>query len=475
MGGIFSNIVNSISEFLITRFFSSESKEDKYLDDFVVPIVSDALVLANGIRLKNELGVNFSKIDIIEYFTKQYFSNLLKNGFSYDAINHMLQYYPHNVLDNIPLISEYIAHAGFVKFVEPYENSNFLIIDLEGNSRYDDLNILSSILREHLSFARVSLLFTVDSKQSVNFLKLTGIIYNGKILGPNHSQWKEFLIDAFTLLFLVLQIIHGLWHLISAHIVYVAQQSLQDTPILDLFNMSEKNIYLKALEVKTILFGTKHIFGQDLNDNPQFNLFVKNYLSDFFNQFNIDTIYEDYFIHDLPQANWIIGMQENINSINRFVNKVFESEDFTKENEKFNQFVEKKYIINADLAKSPNLLRKYLEILLVVGGSFHSLTLEFGKLIFTDLLKKDIFNAQFYQIATAVITISKDDNFLGDIRLYDGNAYNQQILDFTADLYKSRIETNKLILQNQIYRPAAFTSIDVANHYVEINTPSTYV
>ena len=168
-------------------------------------------------------------------------------------------------------------------------------------------------------------------------------------------------------------------------------------------------------------------------------------------------------------------MQENINSINRFVNKVFESEDFTKENEKFNQFVEKKYIINADLAKSPNLLRKYLEILLVVGGSFHSLTLEFGKLIFTDLLKKDIFNAQFYQIATAVITISKDDNFLGDIRLYDGNAYNQQILDFTADLYKSRIETNKLILQNQIYRPAAFTSIDVANHYVEINTPSTYV
>jgi hypothetical protein len=204
-------------------------------------------------------------------------------------------------------------------------------------------------------------------------------------------------------------------------------------------------------------------------------LFIKDYLSNFFNQFKIDTIYEDYFVHNLPDANWIIGMKENIQDIEKFVNNIFETDDFVEENMKFNQIVDRKYIINANLAKSPNLMRRYLEILLVVGGSFHSITLEFGKLIFTDLLKKEIFNAQFYQIATGVITISKDDNFLGDIRLYTGNIYNQQILDFTSDLYKSRLNTNRLVLQNQIYRPAAFTSINVANHYVEINTPSTYV
>jgi len=475
MGNFIGNIINNISKSLIVNIFSSASKEDKYLDDFIVPIVNDSIVLAGSIQLDSNLGNDLSKTSMINFFKKSYFNTLLKNGFDSESIENMFANYPSNASDNVDLISEYMSHMPFCKFLETTDSEDYLCLRLDGNSKYDDLNTISSILREHLTFSESILLFSFNKDQEINFLHLESFYYQNQSININHPLWKSLLIDAFTQLFLVIEVIHGLWHLITAHIVYIAQESLKGTQILDLFNMSEKNIYLKALEVKSLLFGTKHIFGQVLNDNPRFMKFIKKYLSDFFNNFNIETIYKDYMVHNLPKSNWLIGMDGNINTINKFVSSIFDNTNYNVENVKFGKYLESKYIINIDLAKSDNLLRRYLEILLVVGGSFHSTTLEFGKLIFTDLLKTSIFDTQFYQIATGVITIAKSDEFLGDIRLYTGQYYNNEMLQFTKDLHESRLINNELVIQNTVFHSATFTSIDAANNYIEMNTPSPFV
>ena len=491
MGAIISSIINNVSKNLISIFPSlNPSQDDNYLDDFVIHLLNNSLIVFNTITAKNALGDNYSKQSLVDYYKKSYINSLLSNGFSYSNIENMFSYYPSEVSYNVELIGEYVINMPFCKFLEKTDNPHVLVIKLDGNSKYDELNMLSSILREKLRFNNLILNFSYDPIKKMNFLSLSSILYDDSLYYPESKSWKHLIGSAFTELFLIAEIFHGSWHLIVAHIVYIAQESLKNTNILDIFNLSEENVFLKALEVKIIVFGTNHIFGQVLNDNPKFIKFLKNYISNFLNNFNINTVFSDYFIHDLNHnQHWMIGMEQNIKDISEFVDSIFNglknessnkqknsvAVNLTNENNQFTHHISSKYIINVDLCKCPNLLKKYLQILLVVGGSFHSTTLEFGKLVYTDLIINHYFDLEFYQILTQVITIDKSDLFLGDVRLYKGSFYNEEIMAFSANLFESRNKISTIIKTNKIFPSSSFASIEDAYNHIDINTHTTFV
>jgi hypothetical protein len=276
--------------------------------------------------------------------------------------------------------------------------------------------------------------------------------------------------SAMTELTLVLSIEHAIMHLIVAHIIYIVKNKLYFTEILKVFTMASANVFIKAFEVKTLLFGTPLVFGQILNNNNAFKKYLDNKITSFINDFDINTIFKDYFnLNSInPNLNWLHGMKDNILIIKNFVNSIIIKKDISNENKIINNYLIKKYKNNKDLVNIPDI-KKLLEILFVVGSAFHSTTFEFTKIIMTDVFYNSKLGNLFYGISiqTIVADISK---VFGDEELYKGRLYKDEIKKLKEELENSRININNNF-ENNIYKNNIYGTKD---NMMKKYSPHTY-
>ena len=305
-------------------------------------------------------------------------------------------------------------------------------------------------------------------------VKLSYIFSYDNIVDIDDSKWLEYLQSAMTELTLLLSIEHAIWHLIVAHIIYIVKNKLYFTEILKVFEMASSNVFIKAFEVKTLLFGTPLVFGQILNNNNAFKKYLDNKITSFINNFDINTIFEDYFnLNNInPNLNWLHGMKDNILIIKNFVNNIITKKDISKEDKLINNYLLKKYKTNKDLVNIPDI-KKLLEILFVVGSAFHSTTFEFTKIIMTDIFYNSKLDNLFYGISiqTIVADVSK---VFGDEDLYKGRLYKNEIKKLKEELENSRININNNF-ENNIYKNNIYGTKDNMMKKYSLNTYTTYV
>jgi hypothetical protein len=411
-------------------------KHDNYLKNFILPITSPKKALPISFyNFINELKGDV--YDKCENTRKSYLDKVNNSG-DYNIIeDDLFKNYPIKASCNKNLLGSYVSNLPFCKYLEKTTIDNVLLLKLDLNSKHDQLNVLCNILRENFDFKKIVLEFTVDNSKKNNFLELSHITYDDKVIYQDDEEWLELVQSAFTELTLILSIDHAVWHLIVSHIIYITNRKLYFTDILKVFNMASKNVFIKELEVKTLLFGTDLIFGQNLNDNEKFQEYLNKKLVNFVEKFNIDTIFEDYFnLNDIDSTlNWMPGMKKNIEIIKNFVSNIVNKKDLTRNNTIITDYLTKKYS-NSEIKNIPDI-KKLLEILFVVGTAFHSTTFEFTKLIFTDIFSNKNLGNLFYGITiqTIITDISK---VFGDESLYTGKVYKEEVKKLNEELEENR-------------------------------------
>ena len=447
-------------------------KHDNYLENFILPITSPKKALPisfyNSINL-----INGDVYDKCNNIRKSYLDKVNKSG-NYNIVeDDLFKNYPINVSQNKKLISSYISNLPYCKYLEKTTLDNVLLLKLDLNSKHEELNILCSILRENFDFKKIVLEFTVDNSKENDFLELSHLTFNDKVVYQDDEEWLELIQSAFTELTLILSIDHAIWHLIVAHIIYIANRKLYFTDILKVFNMASKNVFIKALEVKTLLFGTDLIFSQKLNDNKKFQEFLNKKLVNFVEKFNIDTILEDYFnLNEINSSlNWMPGMKKNIEIIKNFVSNIVNKKDITRNNSIITDYLSKKYS-NSEIKNIPDI-KKLLEILFVVGTAFHSTTFEFTKLIFTDIFNNKELGNLFYGITIQTI-ITDINTVFGDESLYTGKVYKEEVKKLHEEL-----EENRKVVENQNidleFKNNIFSTQEQMIKTYSTNTYTTYV
>jgi len=205
--------------------------------------------------------------------------------------------------------------------------------------------------------------------------------------------------------------------------------------------MADKNVFRKSLEVQKLLFGTPFIFKQVLNDNEDFKKYLVKKVSHFIDNFNIDTVFNDYFNinNSDPTLNWMPGMKSNIRIIKDFVDVVVSKKDLKKENSRFSKYLSRKYN-DLKLNNTPTI-KKFLQILFVVGSAFHSTTFEFTKIIMTDAFFNEKLDKIFYNISLQTI-VTNIDTVFGDVDLYKGTVYKEEV-----EYLHESLETNRKNMQ----------------------------
>ena len=120
------------------------------------------------------------------------------------------------------------------------------------------------------------------------------------------------------------------------------------------------------------------------------------------------------------------------------------------------------------------LVKKFLEILFVVGTAFHSTTFEFTKLIFTDVFYNQKFNQSFYNISLQTI-ITNIDTVFGDLQLYKGKYYKDEVKNLHFDLEKSREKLFAEMANNDVFKNNIFSNKESMLNTFSTNTYTTYV
>jgi len=472
-------------------FSCSEDLDDRYLCDFIIPFT---LFSNNNSNIFN---------DTTDY-REQFFRFLLKAGFETDKIEKMFSYYPTCAKYEFNLIAEYIINTPLCSFLEQTTDPNYVTIRLDGESKKKNLNALSSILRESLYFSSVVLIFKYIPNQMVNFLKLDHLIYNGKKIEWNDRFWHLYLSSAFTELFCILQIFHGFWHLVTAHVLYVLENTCSDTDIFNFVKVYRHEVYRKASEVKNVFFGSKVLFNQVLNNNILFCTFMDRYMKNVFINFN-STQYNYIFFPEMidqpkqdDQNNnqynyndkWIPGFSKNISTISSFVHDLMNKRSHQEENLKILRFCQFNYhgniIYKIDKKAQCNLYQHYLEIFFIFGGTFHSTSFDFGKLFFTDLIDLSRFDPNVGSLLLSCITVYKNSNFLGDIidTEHTGHTddidhtesvYQNEIIDFQKNLTYDRQSISLMIKNNKYFYPSTFSTRKDAENMMTINSPTAYI
>ena len=239
--------------------------------------------------------------------------------------------------------------------------------------------------------------------------------------------------------------------------------------------MADKNVFMKSLEVQKLLFGTPFIFKQVLNDNDDFKKYLVQKVSHFIDNFNIDTVFNDYFNinNSDPTLNWMPGMKSNIRIIKDFVDVVVSKKDLKKENARFSKYLSRKYD-SLHLNNTPTI-KKFLQMLFVVGTAFHSTTFEFTKLIMTDAFFNEKLDKIFYNISLQTI-VTNIDTVFGDVDLYKGDFYKEEVqylhecLEINRKNMQDHFEKENRTFQNTIYT----TQPNMLKKFVT-NTFTTYV
>jgi hypothetical protein len=414
-----------------------KNRHDNYLNKFILPSLTDVFEEVEYISDLNHTDV-YEKCEVLR---KTYISELKKQGYSDLQENDVFDFFPVNVCEQMTLLGNYVSNLPYCKFLEKGYSDNHLVIKLNGESKNTELNFLSRILREKLKFKNVVLVFSVNRSEYLNFLELSYISYNNNNIYEYNYTWQELLQSAFTEMTLILAIEHAVWHLIVSHVIYVSKRSLYFTEILKVFNIAEKDVFIKSLQVKTLLFGTPLVFKQILNENEEFKEYLTRKISDFIDNFNIDTVFNEYFnVGNLDRTlNWIPGMNSNIVIIKDFVDRVVSKKDLKKENVRFSKYLSRKYD-GLQLNNQPTI-KKFLQILFVVGSAFHSTTFEFTKILMTDAFFNEKLDKIFYNISLQTI-VTNIDTVFGDVDLYKGTVYKEEV-----EYLHESLETNRKNMQ----------------------------
>ena len=403
---------------------------------------------------------------------ENYKKMLIESGYKTTALDLAFENFPIAFSQNADLLGQLISQLPYTRYLEKTCDKNKLLIKLNNESQNKELNFLSRILRQNISFENLILVFDYDDCKDKNFLSLNHILFNGDKITNNNIIWLDLLQSAYTELFLVIEIEHTLWHLNVEFIINTANNSLQNTEILKIFAMAEKNVFVTALEVKTILYGTDSIFQQKLNDNKEFTEYVKIKKMDFLNNFNIDTIFDEYLLNGLnSKQNWITGMDSNIKIIKEFVNKVVTKSDILAENQNFINYIDN-YNKKNNLDYKNVSIERYLQILFVVGSVFHSTTFEFTKSIFTDIIYNKKLQKVFYEIAIG--TVVPDSLSFGDTSLYTGTVYKKEV-DYLSEMLEINRKNIEEKLEYTIFKNYNYSIKDDIRLYFQANTYTTYI
>ncbi len=449
-----------------------EQKHDDYLEDFVLPFMNEQVDFPKYIdKLDSK---DFKISELCEKLRSTYIKELIKAGYKNINPSDVFYGFPIDASKNKKLLGAYMFNLPICKYMEKSSDNEY-VMKLDGKSLDHDLNFLSRILRQNINFLPQSLYFKVNL-ESENKLEISRIIYDGIIIDESSELWEKLLQSAYSELVLIIAIEHAFWHLIVAHIIWIAKRCLFFTEILKVFEMAEHDVFIKALEVKFLLFGTPFIFQQTLNLNPEFRKYMVKRIGNFIDEFDIDNIYESYF-NIRPgrldsDINWIPGMKTNIDIIKKFVENVISTSNISNENERFAKYITRKY---SKLSLSnPVSIKKFLEILFVTGTAFHSTTFEFTKLLFTDIFYNEKFNETFYNISLQTI-VTNIDTVFGDLQLYKGKTYKDQVRNLHFELEKSREKMYHELSHNNIFRNNIFSNKNIMLSTFSPNTFTTYV
>lgn len=459
-------------------------KNDHYLGDIILPEGNSTSVkypeyFNENLHRHIDLHPQSSNVpdDYFQNLRNIYITQLKKVGNNNLDIEDLFFGFPIKSTESDELLGTYMYNLPFCKFLQKsVKDKDAYELLLDNNSIHNELNVLSSIIRESIEFLNVKLTFKVID--SPNKLKLLFIEHNNEIILRSNSLWISLIQSAFTQLFLIMSIEHAIWHLVVAHIIHISRLSLCFTEIKKIFDIASNNVFIKALEVKLLLFGTPFVFQQILNKNEKFIEYIKLNVKNLIINFNIDTIFDEYFNIGTKELsidksiNWIPGMKSNILIIKEFVDKIILKYNLNYENFRFKKIIEKTYKsekITADLD-----IKKLLQILFVVGTAFHSTTFQFTKLIFTDVFYNKQLTKAFYNIA--IQTIVGDFNVVfGDLSLYKGSLYLDEVLWLNKTLEENRLRICKCIDKSDLFRNSIFSTKESMSKYIAINTYTTNV
>ena len=414
--------------------------------------------------------VNYSNLGSIpdSFYTNL---NTLRNTFisSLSAGDHsrVLANYPVYASKNLRLLGSYVINTPMCKWLEKVPNSSDqLQIKLDGNSFYQELNDLSSIVRDGVKYQNIILIFDIDRTRPYDFLILSGVKKDVVVISLSEPIYINCLQSFFSEISLCMTILHGIWHIQTANIIYKVNTELAFTEILKVFNMASYNVYVKLEEVRAAVFDTTLIFNQILNLNPKFYSFCDKYIANFDANFNIDTIFDTYFNTRLhyPELNWVSGMKDNINIIKQFTEKIFV---------KYKELYKPPIIPPIyNLMKDIPQMTKLLQQLLVVSTAFHSTTTEFTKLVFTDVINYPFMNSISYGILFSTITPDFTVIF-GDIVNYKGTDYRLEFNWLYLYIDELRTRTYNQI-QNSTFTNNPFTTRDNMSLSNTTNSYTTY-
>jgi hypothetical protein len=447
------------------------SRSDPYLRNFALP------TLKQPPPQKDFVGtLTGSDTDKLEALRKSYIGQLTGLGYKGISESEVFTNFPIEASKNKQLLGCYVSNMPFCKFLEKGSTPAELLLKMGQTSACEEMRTLSSILRENLQLIDLTMVFTVDRTKVNDFLALDYIVFKDERIDVDHPMWLTLVQSAFTELILLVSIEHAVWHLMVAHMVYMTNSQLCCTEILKIFNMSSKNVFIKAAEVKFLLFGSPLIFNQTLSNNEHFKQYVDEKISNFIENFNIDTVFDTYFntAASDPTLNWLPGMKSNIQIIKKFVRSIVKKQGYSLSNENaaLTKFLGTQYADNAFITTVPSV-KTMLEMLLVLGAAFHSTTFEFTKLLFCDVFSNPKMSSLGLSVAIATI-VGEINTVFGDPSLYNGTLYAVEVATLNKDIDENRTKMAKS-LKGSVFSNDVYSTRDVMLTRFATNTYTTYI
>lgn len=447
------------------------ARSDPYLQNFALPTLQKPPPQKDFVgELKDGL------TDKLTALRKSYMGQLTGLGYKDISENEVFTNFPIDASKNKQLLGCYVSNMPFCKFLEKGSSPAELLMKMGQASACDEMRTLSSILRENIPLLDLTMVFAVDRTKVNDFLALDYIVYKGEKVDVDHPMWLTLVQSAFTELILLVSVEHAVWHLMVAHMVYMVNSQLCCTEILKIFNMSSKNVFIKAAEVKFLLFGSSLIFNQALSNNVRFQAYVNDRISTFIENFNIDTVFDTYFntAASDPTLNWLPGLKSNVEIIKRFVRSIVKKQghELSNENGALTRFLGKQYAGNPEITNIPSI-KTVLEMLLVLGAAFHSTTFEFTKLLFCDVFSNPKMSSLGLSIAIATI-VGEINTVFGDPSLYNGTLYAVEVATLNKEIDENREKMAKS-LKGSAFSNDVYSTRDVMLKRYATNTYTTYI